>query len=193
MVRDNRSEMGMDRATINRLNRAAVMTGEYGRGGVEVLAATCDIIDDTMDIISDIIIDAGYFMNTVATGFDRGKPIENAGIALQKLLVDAVGALASIAGSVVVGGAKAGEVMARVATEASALRPAATGVGAGLVQPYHYMGGDNGPIVPHIAITVPLPVSEAMKKGTSEGIVIARELIDAVEYATNKGMLLKAV
>jgi hypothetical protein len=113
-----------------RISRANAMLDEYGRGGVEVLAATGDIVNDAMDIASDIIMDVGYFMNAVASGVETGKPIEATGIAAQKLLVDLVGAIASVAGSIVVGGAKAGEVMSRVATEATKLRPSPASAGA---------------------------------------------------------------
>ena len=168
------------------------MIGEYGKGGIEMLAASGDLINDTMDIVSDIIMDAGYFMNAIATGVETGEPIEKTGIAVQKLLVDLVGALASIAGSLVVGGAKAGEVMAKVATEATQLRVPKTEVPI-----YGAMGGITLPSVtipmPGIPTFVPLPVSDAVRKGAAEGIVIGEKLAKAVEYATGKGMLLKAV
>ena len=94
----------------------------YGRAGMEVLDATGDTIKDAMDITSDVIIDAGYFINTIAYGFDEGKPVEYAGKAVQRFLVDVAGAVGAIRGSVAIGKARMAKVAADSAEEARILR-----------------------------------------------------------------------
>ena len=94
----------------------------YGRAGMEVLDATGDTVKDAMDITSDVIIDAGYFINTIAYGFDEGKPVEYAGKAVQRFLVDVAGAMGAIRGSVAIGKARMAKVAADSAEEARMLR-----------------------------------------------------------------------
>ena len=94
----------------------------YEKAGIDILEATGDTIKDAMDITSDIIIDAGYFMHTIMYGIDEGKPIEYAGKAAQRFAVDVAGAAGAIRGSVVIGKARMEKAAADSAEEARKIR-----------------------------------------------------------------------
>ena len=94
----------------------------YEKAGLDILAATGDTIKDAMDITSDIIIDAGYFMYTIMYGIDEGKPVEYAGKAAQRFAVDVAGAVGAIKGSAAIGKARMEKAAADSAEEARKIR-----------------------------------------------------------------------
>jgi hypothetical protein len=104
--------------TLSRLD----VLDEFGNAGMEILAATGDTVKDVMDITSDIIIDTGYFMQTILYGIEQGKPIEYTGKASQRFVVDVAGAVGAVRGSVGIGKARMEKVMAESAEEAKKIR-----------------------------------------------------------------------